>query len=290
MGLDSELMEPLNDPGDFDLDAMRGYTSLDPGFSNSTSWLDETLENVDDGDEDDNFVSVPFATGDEQAKDWSGQPTEFASPSTSPASKSRQHPCSECRATFETGHALERHAIEHGHRSFACPDEACSKAYCRRDARTRHAATHEKKQTCSACKVCSAEFARKDHLQRHMRVQHPDEHAKTRRGLKKPGYPDMDIKKVKESEPALRRTLPPENLAIKMLNIAGQFQSTEEGAQKAFACVVARAALDAAESDSLGVRTKQRLQTVKVQPTLDPLDLDMDLDLGALKGVRIWDA
>lgn len=207
---------------------------------------------------------------------WSGRlgpglpPSSTSPPSNSPSNSSRRHQCLVCSTTFSTGDELEIHTIANRHQSFVCSLPACSKAYARRDACARHVATHDSKHVCASCQ---AEFARRDHLKRHMRVQHLDVSPRPRRA-KPAGAANINIKKVKESEPALRRELSPDSLAIKMLDIAGKSDSAAEGAQKAFACVVACAALNA--PGQLTPRTKRRLMTVVTpEADLEPPDLEV---------------
>lgn len=178
--------------------------------------------------------------------------------------------CSRCSLAFDTGDLLEIHAIDSQHKSFVCAEQSCGKAYSRRDAKVRHEAKHRLPSR-HTCPLCQAEFARKDHLRRHTRVQHAGEIPRPHSAPRAPSEVGVDIRKVKESEPALRRSLSPENLAIKMLDIVGQFENTEEGVGKAFACVVACAALNAPQA--LTPRTQRRLRSVQAEPAIEPGDL-----------------
>lgn len=216
-----------------------------------------------------------LSTSKERAASWPGCfPTPTAatissSPSTS--TSIRRQVCRECKAEFNTGDSLEAHAIEHKHRIFICSKPGCRKAYFRRDNCARHVTLHNARL--ESCPVCRAEFARKDHLKRHMRVQHPDECSPTKATFKGPSTAHIDIRKVKESEPALRQSLSPDNLAIKMLDIAGKSASTAEGAQMAFACVIAHAALS--ESEVLSAQTVRRLESVKTGRPIETPDLEV---------------
>lgn len=193
-------------------------------------------------------------------------------PPTGSPPASTGHVCSQCSLTFDTGDLLEIHAIQTQHKSFVCKGEGCGKAYSRRDAKVRHDAKHRLPSR-HTCPLCQAEFARKDHLRRHTRVQHAGEIPRPHSVPRAPSEVGVDVRKVKESEPALRRSLSPENLAIKMLDIAGQFENAEEGVGKAFACVVACAALNAPQA--LTPRTQRRLMSVQAEPAITSGDLNI---------------
>lgn len=246
------------------------FASLDFGFYDDAMWKDNFPR-----EEFSSFLMVASPPRDDALElDANGNsPTTLPKPpsTVSPPANTR-HVCSQCSLTFDTGDLLEIHAIDSQHKSFVCAEQGCGKAYSRRDAKVRHEAKHRLPSR-HTCPLCQAEFARKDHLRRHTRVQHAGEIPRPHSAPRVPSEVGVDIRKVKESEPALRRSLSPENLAIKMLDIVGQFENTEEGVGKAFACVVACAALNAPQHEALTPRTKRRLMSVQAKSAITSGDL-----------------
>lgn len=264
------------DPCDFDPLAEGGFETF--GMP-SEPWESAEVWQWDLEDTEEFQEFLKSATRLQNSAQAQTTPKETAKPSSTalsdapadPSPPTRTTTCPICLQVFHGGDELELHAMKERHRSFPCTVEDCDKRFFRRDMRTRHVAAHDGSK--HVCSVCQTKFGRRDHLTRHVRVQHPDEISNPE--AKAPGFADADMKKVKESELALRRCLSPDNLAIKMLDIAKKFGSTEKGAQKAFACVVAHAALhDAEPLRPLTPRTKRRLMSVQTEPAIDVQDLD----------------
>lgn len=76
--------------------------------------------------------------------------------------------CAQCEAQFAQSQALEIHAREEHHKSYACHVAGCQKLYSTRSALARHRNSHHTKVV-HVCPYCQKSFIRKDHLQEHTR-------------------------------------------------------------------------------------------------------------------------